>query len=304
MTISTDAPSGRWGIHPRDALLLGRVSNLPTVWSNVLAAGAVAAAAVPSQDAAPFSGGVLALVLLAMSLMYVGGMYLNDAFDAEIDAEERPHRPIPSGRVARRTVFVAGYGMLAAATALLFVLGWPAGVLALALALVVVAYDVHHKGFPLSPVVMGLTRWMVYLCAAAAFAGALTVGGVGIAGGVLFCWIIGLTYVAKQETLGIVRHAWPLVFLAAPAVYGLAHVGDAPMTWVPILALLVWVGVALRFLARRAPGDIPRAVVSLIAGVALVDAIAATAAGAPVLAMICGACFLLTLLFQRIIPGT
>lgn len=304
MTRSTPPASGDKGLRPRDALLLGRVSNLPTVWSNVLAAAAVAASAVPSSRATPLSEGVLALVLLAMSLMYVGGMYLNDAFDAAIDAEERPERPIPAGRVARRTVFVAGYAMLGSAIVLLFVLGWPAGILALALALVIVAYDVHHKGFPLSPVVMGLARWLVYLCAASAFTGVITLNKVGLAGGVLFSWIIGLTYVAKQETLGVVRHAWPLIFLFAPAAYGLTHAIDQPRTWVPTFALVLWIGVALRFLIRRAPGDVPRAVVSLIAGVALVDAVAATAAGAPALAMVCGGCFLLTLLLQRVIPGT
>jgi hypothetical protein len=53
-------------------LRLGRVSNLPTVWTNVLA-GAV------------LSGGDwrnwrLGLMLVAMSSFYVGGMYLNDYF--------------------------------------------------------------------------------------------------------------------------------------------------------------------------------------------------------------------------------
>src|ERR1700733_16333044 len=73
-------------------LTLGRVSNLPTVWTNVLA-GAV------------LSGGDwrnwrLGLMLVAMSLFYVGGMYLNDYFDRTIDARERPERPIPSGEIS------------------------------------------------------------------------------------------------------------------------------------------------------------------------------------------------------------
>lgn len=93
-----------------DALRLGRVSNLPTVWTNMLA-GVVLA-----------GGGVLEVqslgLLLALSLFYVGGMYLNDAFDAEIDARERPERPIPSGRVSRGFVFALGFGALAAARAL------------------------------------------------------------------------------------------------------------------------------------------------------------------------------------------
>ena len=82
-------------INARDALLLGRVSNLPTVWANLLAGTALAGVAFGSLGAG------LALILLpAYTLFYVGGMYLNDAFDANIDAEERPERPIPSGHAS------------------------------------------------------------------------------------------------------------------------------------------------------------------------------------------------------------
>ena len=59
------------------ALRLGRVSNVPTVWTNVLAASALCGASpAPSM---------LVVLCLAMTLAYVGGMYLNDAFDSEHD---------------------------------------------------------------------------------------------------------------------------------------------------------------------------------------------------------------------------
>ena len=93
------------------ALRLGRVSNLPTVWTNVLA-GIVLAGADPASA-------LVIPVLLGASLLYVGGMYLNDAFDAEIDARHRSSRPIPAGLVQRQTVFQAGFGMLAAGRAAL-----------------------------------------------------------------------------------------------------------------------------------------------------------------------------------------
>ena len=82
------------------ALRLGRVSNLPTVWTNTLAGIVLTGMAVNDARTVP--------ILLAMSLFYVGGMYLNDAFDAEIDAEERAERPIPSGQISRQSVFVSG----------------------------------------------------------------------------------------------------------------------------------------------------------------------------------------------------
>ena len=90
------------------ALRLGRVSNLPTVWTNALA-GVVLAGGVLGVGEAVRLG-------IALSLFYVGGMYLNDAFDHAVDARERPTRPIPSGAVSARTVYLAGAAML--------VLGW------------------------------------------------------------------------------------------------------------------------------------------------------------------------------------
>ena len=75
----------RW----RAYMLLARVSNLPTVWSNVLA-GTMAA------GAATIDAGSAVRVLLAASLFYTGGMFLNDAFDADLDARVRPERPLPA----------------------------------------------------------------------------------------------------------------------------------------------------------------------------------------------------------------
>ena len=69
------------------ALQLGRVSNLPTVWTNALA-GIVLAGGQPWTASALLAG-------IGLSLLYVSGMYLNDAFDRDIDAKDRPSRPIP-----------------------------------------------------------------------------------------------------------------------------------------------------------------------------------------------------------------
>jgi len=285
------------------ALRLGRVSNLPTVWTNTLTGIVLAGGAV---------GGVLTLVLLiAMSLFYVGGMYLNDAFDAAIDAEERPERPIPSGAVSAGTVFAAGFAMLVLGAALLFWAGsggaggtgiWP-GLGGLALGGAIVLYDAYHKYNPLSPALMGLCRVLVYVAVGLAFAvpppPVLWLGAL-----LLLCYLIGLTYVAKQENLGEVKNLWPLLFLAAPVLYALVFVAAGPTSATVAALFIIWVGVALWFLKRREPGDVPRAVVSLIAGIALLDAVLIAAAGAPGIAWLAVAGFVLTLGLQRLVPGT
>src|SRR4051812_40050202 len=94
----------------RTALRLGRASNVPTVWTNALA-GFALAGTIPAPAAVILLG-------CAVTLFYIGGMYLNDAFDATWDAAHRADRPIPAGHVRRGTVFVAGFAMLFAAIAL------------------------------------------------------------------------------------------------------------------------------------------------------------------------------------------
>jgi len=287
----------------RTALRLGRVSNLPTVWTNTLAGIVLAGGGVFETRTLP--------LLLALSLFYIAGMYLNDAFDRAIDARERPERPIPSGEVRARTVFAAGFGMMAAGLLCLLWVGY--GFVAgtgfypalggLALGGAIVLYDWYHKDNPVSPVLMGICRVLLYVTAGLAVTAdlppPLLLGALA-----LLCYLIGLTYVANQETLGEVKNLWPLLFLAFPPVYGGALGFDRVSGVLLWLALVGWIGVALSFLLRRRPGDVPRAVVSLIAGISLLDALLIAGADAIAVAWLCVLGFLVTLALQRFVPGT
>jgi 4-hydroxybenzoate polyprenyltransferase len=230
-------------------------------------------------------------------------MFLNDAFDAGFDAAQRPERPIPSGEVSRREVFGYGYGMMAVGVALLAWIGVAPALAGLTLAVAITYYDWNHKGNLFSPVVMGICRVLVVvgagLCYTLAPPDALWIGAA-----LMLCYLIGLTYVAKQENLGKVENLWPLAFLAAPVAYG-AWLALA-QTVVGIFWLLFsgWMLVALWFLRRRAKGDIPRAVVSLIAGISLLDALLIAGTGSVALAVLALAGFGVTLFFQRYISGT
>ena len=285
----------------RTWLKLGRVSNLPTVWSNGLAGWALSGSALEA--------GALALLLIALSLFYVAGMYLNDAFDARVDARERAERPIPMGEAGQGTVFALGFAMLALGALIAFALGPGAGLAGLALAGTVVLYDWLHKRTALSPLLMGACRGLSYVTAAYAAGGTSGALWVGAAG--LFCHVVGLTYAARQEAYDRIGAAWPLAVMAVPVGVGavLLAVADATMlegmVAVALLAAyVIWSGWALSLLFRRRPGDVPRAVVSLIAAVSLYDAVLIAGTGGGWLALPAVAAFAATLLLQRIVPGT
>jgi len=288
-----------WSVYLR----LGRVSNLPTVWTNVLAGVALTGVWVAPAP--------LAFLALALSLFYIGGMYLNDAFDREIDARERPERPIPSGRVHATTVFATGYGLLAAGLAALAVeIAWtrqggysPTIGAGICLAGVIIFYDARHKANPWSPLLMGLCRVLVYVTAAFAVAGHLG-AAVAIGAVVLLSYLIGLTYAAKQESLAEVRNLWPLLFLAAPFVYGIPALTGGGAGAALYLGFLAWVGYAVWLLVRPGRANFPRAVVSFIAGISLLDGLLMARAGRPDAAAWGVAGFGLTLLLQRYVRGT
>jgi 4-hydroxybenzoate polyprenyltransferase len=283
-------------VSARTLLRLGRVSNLPTVWTNVLAATALA-------GGDPWTPRTC-VALAAMTLFYVGGMYLNDALDRGIDARERPSRPIPAGEISAPVVLSAGFAMLAVGIGMMSLFGFASGLAGLGLAAAIVLYDLHHKGNPFSPVVMGLCRALVYvgaaLVASAAVSGAVLLGAVA-----LFAHVVGLTYAAKQESLDRIGRLWPLAVLVVPLVAASPALAAGALGIGAWLALAAADTLAVTMLIKRArPGAVPHAVGALIAAISLVDAVLASTVASWPVAIACWAGYALTRLAHKAIPGT
>ncbi|HEY1785643.1 MAG TPA: UbiA family prenyltransferase, partial [Pirellulales bacterium] len=155
---------------------------------------------------------VFVALWLSSSSLYLAGMVLNDVFDAELDARERPRRPIPSGRIARATAARLGIGLL------LFgiLAGWAAsglanrvepGLVATLLAALILLYDSVLKPTTLAPLAMGGCRTLNVLLGMSAAATSLpqlepgtawqnaawlVAAGIGI-------YIAGVTWFARGE---------------------------------------------------------------------------------------------------------
>ncbi|MBY6264839.1 hypothetical protein EI613_23385 [Azospirillum sp. 412522] len=294
-------------IRPRAALILGRVSNLPTVLSNAIAGITLAGAGAMDAMAGGDVVGAVARATVVLALFYVGGMYLNDAFDAEIDARERPARPIPRGDAARGAVFAAGFALIALGLVLAALSGPEAGLCGGLLAGAILLYDALHKRTAAAPAIMGLCRLLSYATAAAVAGSGASAPWMLLGAGGLFCHVVGLTFAARQEAYDRLDKAWPLAVLAVPLAGALWISLGGPAAFGLWAALAAATGWAVHRLFRRAPGDVPRAVAVLIAAIALYDAVLIAAAGmgsAVPLALAAALCFPLTLALQRVIPGT
>lgn len=184
-------------------LTLGRVSNLPTVWMNVLTAGVLAGSGFP--------GWRIGWPLLALSALYCGGMALNDYFDRHVDAREQPFRPIPAGRISPGTVLAWAVGLLAGGWLLLLVgPASSAGSSGLLLIVVIWAYDRFHKNYPATVLLMAGARALVYPTTAWAL-GSTWPSDVWIAAGAAFLWTLAITVVARVENASRARWGVPVI---------------------------------------------------------------------------------------------
>lgn len=279
----------------RTLLVLGRVSNLPTVWSNCLAGWWLG-------GGGRWAG--LFWVSMSATFFYLGGMFLNDAFDAQFDRNNRNTRPIPSGAISEGEVWLWGIGWMVLGMVCIVWMGVGTALLALALAASILVYDAIHKIVVLAPILMGLCRVLLYLVSASAGLNGVT-GEAIWKGLALGCYIVGLSFLARKESTGIRMQYWPCCFLAAPV--GLAWLiddaSDERTAFLCSLILILWAVWILAQTFGRAQPNVGRVVSHLLAGIVLVDFLA-VADWSHWAAALFVAWFSLALWLQNFIPAT
>ncbi|MDK3256794.1 SCO3242 family prenyltransferase [Blastococcus capsensis] len=203
----------RWAAGPLIELV--RLPAVLSIPGDVLAGAAAAGRREPRATAG---------TVFASASVYLAGMALNDWADRDVDARERPGRPIPSGRISPASAFgvaagLTGAGLLAAGSA------GGRDTLAVFGPLVAVAwsYDLVLKDTMAGPVAMAAARSLNVLAGAGghgarrALADALTVGAhTGI-----------LTVVSRSEVGG----ASPALGRAAGAATGILAGMTAARAW-------------------------------------------------------------------------
>lgn len=188
-------------------LALCRISNLPTVWMNVIASTAL----VSSVAGFTFPVATALLLVLALSCFYAAGMGFNDYCDRHWDAERQPFRPIPAGKIKARHALLISLALFALGFILLALapnrLGLVAGLGLLAL---IVLYDLLHKYHWATVLLMAGTRLGVYLVAAFALTG--NAPQVVIVLGLAQCvWTLLVTVVARLENRLPKGYGFPVI---------------------------------------------------------------------------------------------
>jgi 4-hydroxybenzoate polyprenyltransferase len=96
---------------------------------------------------------------VATIALYIFGLVDNDASDAELDAKERPERPIPSGKISLKTAKTAAIAFMAAGLIAAFGAPKPTFHVAIILAILVYSYNnATKRNRLLGPLNMALCR--------------------------------------------------------------------------------------------------------------------------------------------------
>jgi len=277
-----------------------RLPNVFTAFADIALAACVGVAVVSGWPPAAYWGRVLLLALASGSL-YLAGMVWNDVFDFEEDAKARPFRPLPSGRISKRTAVLLGVLLVLAGLTFAGLAGlpgaeeWDSAPLgyAIGLAALVFLYDGWLKRTPIGPLAMASCRFINVLLGLSAIPDNVLPVGLRLhLAGVVGIYIVGVTWFARTEE----GRSDPRQLLAAAIVIGLslvfalvlrARVGiDQPGAFLFPYLLVGFgflVGVPLvRAVRRPGPKEVQAAVKRCVLGLVALDAVLATAfLGAP-----------------------
>lgn len=266
----------------RGYLELLRPANVVTAIADVLAGYAVAGRA--NHPALPW-------LLGATACLYAGGVVLNDVFDRDLDATERPERPIPSGRVTAGRAAAFGGTLMAVGIVSASRATSEAAWIAVTIAALAVLYDARTKRYAIAgPVNMGLCRGFNLLLGLAAVPAALA-GGWPIAG-LSVIYIAAVTTVSRGEVHGGKAGAagFALVSLSGVlvALIGIALAAPDPGR-IAAIALVLALGYRVlppfwRVRSDSRPEVIRRAVRAGVLSLVLVDGAIAAAYAGPVYA--------------------
>ncbi len=184
------------------------------------------------------------VVLLSLSsiFLYAGGVVFNDVCDAQLDAVERPERPIPSGVIAKTSAVYFGALLFTIGIVLATVTGILSGLLAVLIAVSCVIYDRWAKPHPFfGPLNMGICRGLNLLLGMSILS--LTQVALYWLAVVPVLYIAAVTLISRGEVHGGKRSSiWTALFLYIVVVVIIVAVGAwANRTFITAVFLVLFI---------------------------------------------------------------
>lgn len=218
-------------------ITLFRPANVVTALADILAGMAIVG--FVWKDNTPI------FLLLSTIGLYGGGVVLNDYFDVSIDIKERPERPIPSGKVSKKSALVFGILLLGMGLGFAFLYQITSGWIAFSIIVLILTYNRFAKHHPVfGPIVMGMCR-----------------------GGNL---ILGMSLVSEIKTFEISLSILPIFYIAAITMVsrGEVHGGKKiPLLFAGVLYFVVFI--CISYLSFRL-GNLMKSIPFVVLHIAMV----------------------------------
>jgi len=282
---------------PQAWLGMMRISNAPTIVSNILVGTAIAI----QMQGKHFTWNPSYDIFIAICILnvYYAGMILNDAFDAKYDQKHRPDRPIPSGVIPRSAAWIVGLVLLGAVS--VFGIGHGAANDLVILVVAVLLYTFFHRWLIPAVLLMALCRGLVYVIVAN------PVQGDDLTLLVTFCMALALytavlTFIGRFENKKGTQYNWiTWLLLLPPAYIVFIHLSTSWIALIPLAGMTYWIWLAWNnFKANNKIAGMHR----ILSGFCLLDCVLATTLEQYAIAGLCVICFFITVGFHRKILGT
>jgi len=249
--------------------------------------------------------------LVAASVcLYAGGVALNDVCDAERDRAERPQRPIPSGRISRRTALCLSVCLLVIGFGFAAIISLKAALIAGLLIVAIVLYDAVLKLTLVAPAVMGLCRALNLALGMQAMPTLWTAAALTPIG-LMWLYVASVTFFARHEA----GRSSAVRLSAGTAGVCTAVVGLTAVVWVisPVRLSFLWLTALLalelaylgfRAVSERSPQTVQATVKTFVISLVLFDACIVWAARGPLAALLVASLVLPTILLGRVFRVT
>lgn len=261
-----------------------RLPNIFTAMADILA-GFLFVGSVVEQ------WGQFLCLVVGSSCFYAAGVALNDVCDADRDAAFRPTRPIPSGRISKKDATILIVFLMIFGVGVVSLVSVLSVIIALALILSILCYDLFFKSTMIAPGWMGMCRALNLLMGMSIVSIEFT-STILIPIGLMWLYITSVTIFARDET----GDFDPIRLTISTLCVCIASTGLISLYWLLdaihieyiglIVVLVIFIGFrGMQAVSDRTPHSVQRAVKTMILGLVLFDASLACSVRGPVAAL-------------------
>ena len=248
MTITIVKSQSMWAY-----LQLMRPANIITAWADILlgyAAAGAFSAVISNLDFV-----VLGWLIIATTGLYGGGVVFNDVCDAQLDAIERPERPLPSHKASLEGAIILGTALLILGIIAASMVSTVSAILAVMVAITALIYDKWGKHQTIfGPLNMGVCRGGNLLLGVSAVTDALSDRW--------YLALIPIIYIAAITAIsqGEVKGGKKITGVIAIALVGIVISCILSLGLLPEYALLITLPFLILFIALVLPPFIKAAI--------------------------------------------